>query len=81
MKPSALPGGGGADEALLGKVMSLVIELRAEARKLKEADVSVIATRYNARLQQVHRTLIAAGKPWKVAITAVMRRLISSPTP
>jgi transposase len=37
---------------------------------------AVIATRYNARLQQVHRTLIAAGKPWKVAITAVMRRLI-----
>lgn len=37
---------------------------------------AVIATRYNAPLQQVHRTLIAAGKPWKVAITAVMRKLI-----
>lgn len=37
---------------------------------------AVIATRFNAPLQQVHRTLIAAGKPWKVAITAVMRKLI-----
>jgi transposase len=37
---------------------------------------AVIATRYNAPLQQVHRTLLAAGKPWKVAITAVMRKLI-----
>jgi cysteinyl-tRNA synthetase len=35
LKPSVLPGGGGADEALLGKVMSLVIDLRAEARKAK----------------------------------------------
>ena len=35
LKPPALPGGGGADEAVLGKVMSLVIELRAEARKAK----------------------------------------------
>jgi cysteinyl-tRNA synthetase len=35
LKPPALPGDGGADKALLGKVMQLVIELRAEARKAK----------------------------------------------
>ena len=35
-----------------------------------------IATRFNPPLQQVHRTLIAAGKSCKVAITAVMRKLI-----
>lgn len=35
LKPPAQPGDGGADKALLGKVMQLVIDLRAESRKAK----------------------------------------------
>jgi cysteinyl-tRNA synthetase len=35
LKPPAQPADGGTDKALLGKVMQLLIELRAEARKAK----------------------------------------------
>lgn len=37
---------------------------------------ALIATRFNAPLRQVHESLIGAGKPWKVSITAVMRKLV-----
>ncbi|WP_026381236.1 IS110 family RNA-guided transposase [Afifella pfennigii] len=37
---------------------------------------AVIATRYNAPLRKIYLALYKGGKPWKVAITAVMRKLI-----
>lgn len=37
---------------------------------------AVIATRYNAPLRKTYLALYGSGKPWKVAITAVMRKLI-----
>ncbi|SOC20569.1 IS110 family RNA-guided transposase [Phaeovulum vinaykumarii] len=37
---------------------------------------AVIATRYNAPLRKIYLALYEGGKPWKVAITAVMRKLI-----
>ncbi|MBW6495629.1 MAG: IS110 family transposase [Burkholderiaceae bacterium] len=37
---------------------------------------AVIATRYNAPLRKTYLALYGGGKPWKVAITAVMRKLI-----
>lgn len=37
---------------------------------------ALIATRFNAPLRQIHEALIGAGKPWKVSITAVMRKLV-----
>jgi transposase len=37
---------------------------------------AVIATRYNPPLRQTYLALYGAGKPWKVAITAVMRKLV-----
>ena len=37
---------------------------------------AVIATRYNAPLRTIYLALYEGGKPWKVAITAVMRKLI-----
>lgn len=37
---------------------------------------AVIATRFNEPLRKVFLALQGAGKPWKVAITAVMRKLI-----
>lgn len=36
---------------------------------------ALVATRFNPDLKQVYERLIAAGKPPKVAITAVMRKL------
>lgn len=38
---------------------------------------AVIATRYNAPLRKTYLALYGNGKPWKVAITAVMRKLIA----
>jgi cysteinyl-tRNA synthetase len=40
LKPPALPGGSGADDGTLGKVMQVVIDLRAEARKAKNFAMS-----------------------------------------
>lgn len=37
---------------------------------------ALIATRFNAPLRRTHEALIGAGKPWKVSITAVMRKLV-----
>lgn len=37
---------------------------------------AVIATRYNEPLRKTYLALTGAGKPWKVAITAIMRKLI-----
>ena len=37
---------------------------------------ALVAARYNPDLKAKYRQLIAAGKPPKVAITAVMRKLI-----
>ncbi len=37
---------------------------------------SLVATRFNADLKAVYKRLIDAGKPKKVAITAVMRKLV-----
>ena len=37
---------------------------------------ALVSIRYNPQLGQVYRTLSDAGKPAKVAITAVMRKLI-----
>lgn len=37
---------------------------------------ALVATRFNSDLKAKYQTLIAAGKPAKVAITAVMRKLI-----
>jgi transposase len=37
---------------------------------------ALVATRFNADLKAKYQALIAAGKPAKVAITAVMRKLI-----
>ena len=37
---------------------------------------AVIATRYNAPLRKTYLALYEGGKPWKGAITAVMRKLI-----
>jgi len=37
---------------------------------------ALIATRFNAPLRRIHEALIGAGKPWKVSITAVMRKLV-----
>lgn len=37
---------------------------------------ALVATRYNHQLGKTYRTLVDAGKPAKVAITAVMRKLL-----
>lgn len=37
---------------------------------------ALVATRYNRQLGQTYQTLCSAGKPAKVAITAVMRKLL-----
>jgi transposase len=37
---------------------------------------ALVAIRFNAGLKAKYQSLIAAGKPAKVAITAVMRKLI-----
>ena len=37
---------------------------------------ALVAMRFNADLQAKYNTLISAGKPSKVAITALMRKLI-----
>jgi transposase len=37
---------------------------------------ALVATRFNVDMRAKYQTLIKAGKPAKVAITAVMRKLI-----
>ena len=37
---------------------------------------ALVATRFNADMKTKYRALVAAGKPAKVAITAVMRKLV-----
>ncbi len=37
---------------------------------------ALVATRFNADMKAKYQALVAAGKPAKVAITAVMRKLI-----
>ncbi|TPE47467.1 IS110 family transposase, partial [Amaricoccus solimangrovi] len=37
---------------------------------------ALVAARFNPNLKAVHDRLLAAGKPAKVAITAVMRKLL-----
>jgi transposase len=37
---------------------------------------ATVAIRYNPEMKAFHKRLMAAGKPYKVALTAVMRRLI-----
>ena len=37
---------------------------------------ALVATRFNADMKTKYQALVAAGKPAKVAITAVMRKLI-----
>jgi transposase len=38
---------------------------------------ALVAVRFNAELKEKYKTLIEAGKPHKVAITAIMRKLIT----
>ena len=37
---------------------------------------ALVATKYNPRLKQFHQRLVAQKKPFKVAIVAVMRKLL-----
>jgi transposase len=37
---------------------------------------ALVATRFNAEMKAKYQALVAAGKPAKIAITAVMRKLI-----
>ena len=37
---------------------------------------ALVAVRFNADLKDKYRALITAGKPAKVALTAIMRRLL-----
>lgn len=37
---------------------------------------ALVATRYNAPMKQFYKRLLAQGKPTKVALVAVMRKLL-----
>ena len=41
---------------------------------------ALVATRFNPDMKAKYKQLTSAGKPAKVALAAVMRKLITSPT-